>query len=69
MEQSKYMRAKDIAQYGSIGLSTVHKWVKEGKLPQAHSKLTPKCVVWLREDIENSFEELAQKGSSESVVV
>ena len=56
----KYMRAKDIAEYGGIGVSTVHKWVKEEKLPQAHKKLTPKCTVWLSDEVIKAFDELGE---------
>tara|TARA_R100000664_G_C2692696_1_gene96151 strand:+ start:276 stop:485 length:210 start_codon:yes stop_codon:yes gene_type:complete len=53
----KFIRAKDIAHRYSIGKSTVHKWVAEGKLPQG-KKLSPKCTVWNIAEIENAFNDM-----------
>ena len=64
MEQSntstaKYLRAKDIAQLLGIAEITVWKWVAKDKLPQRHAKLSPKCTVWLRSDIEDYMDSVA----------
>jgi len=44
-----------------LGISpvTVWKWVAKGKLPQAHAKLSPKCTVWLRSDIDSVIKNIA----------
>ena len=47
----KVFRAKDVAVYLGIGVSTVWRWQREGILPQG-TRLTPRCTVWRLEDIE-----------------
>ena len=64
----KFMRAKDIAEYGAIGVSTVHKWVEEEKLPRPHKKLTPKCTVWLSEEVIKAFDELGELATQDNKV-
>tara|TARA_R110001583_G_scaffold165193_1_gene317699 strand:+ start:160 stop:429 length:270 start_codon:yes stop_codon:yes gene_type:complete len=51
--EQQFYRANDICKVLSIGQSTFYKWVKGKKLPQAHAKLSKKCTVWLKEDIDN----------------
>ena len=62
-ETPKYIRARGISEKYGIGLSTVHKWVANEKLPKPHAKLSPKCVVWLSEDVEQAFNSLERVGS------
>lgn len=50
------LRAKDAAQFLGIALSTFWRWVGEGKLPKGR-RLSPRCTVWLRTDIERFLEE------------
>ena len=54
----KYVRVKDISRLLGISTVTVWKWVAKGKLPQAHAKLSPKCTVWLRSDIDSVLESI-----------
>ncbi len=54
----KYVRVKDISRLLGISPVTVWKWVAKGKLPQAHAKLSPKCTVWLRSDIDSVLESI-----------
>ncbi len=54
----KYVRVKDISRLLGISTVTVWKWVAKGKLPQAHAKLSPKCTVWLRSDIDEVIESI-----------
>jgi predicted DNA-binding transcriptional regulator AlpA len=55
----KYVRVKDIGKLFGISPVTVWKWVAKGKLPQAHAKLSPKCTVWLRSDIDEVIKNIA----------
>ena len=51
MKTKKYLRAKEVALYFGIGLSTVWLYVKEGKItPQ---KLSPRVTVFDIEELEN----------------
>ncbi len=45
------MRPKDAAAFLQIGLSTLWKWAKEGKVP-APVRMGGRCTVWLRADLE-----------------
>lgn len=45
------MRAKDVAAFLGIGVSTVWKWVQSGRLPKG-KRLSARCTVWMRADIE-----------------
>ena len=65
MAEINYMRAKDIAHKYGIGLSTVWKWVSEGKLPQAYAKLSQKCTVWNAEEVEHAIQILHEKPIAE----
>ena len=47
----KAFRAKDVAAYLGVGVSTVWRWQREGILPPG-VRLTPRCTVWRLEDIE-----------------
>lgn len=51
-EQSPHMRTREILTLLSIKKTTWHKWVKQGKAP-AGIRLSPRLIVWKREDIEN----------------
>jgi len=60
----KWLRAKEISEIYSIGKSTIFKWVTEGKLPKG-KKLSPKCTVWNREEIDNVFNEMSESSDRE----
>ena len=49
------LRAKDAAAFLAIGKSTFWKWVKDGLLPQG-IRLSMRCTVWRREDLEAFIE-------------
>ena len=67
--ETKYLRINDVAKQLGIGVSTAWKYVREGKLPQAHVKLSPKVTVWLKSDIDKVVEELAFNPNPENDVV
>lgn len=50
------MRVKDVASYLGVGVSTVWRWVKEGKLPSGR-QLSPRVTVWLKEELDNYLEQ------------
>jgi len=45
------MRIKEVVKVVSVSRSTIWLWVKENKFPEP-IKLSPRCTVWLSEDIE-----------------
>jgi len=47
----KFMRIKEVVKVVSVSRSTIWLWVKENKFPEP-IKLSPRCTVWLSEDIE-----------------
>lgn len=47
---TKFHRVKDVAELLSCGKSTVHLYVKQGKL-NPPTKLSPKVAVWSDEDL------------------
>ncbi len=49
--QKKYMRPKEVAEYMRIGIATVWRYAKEGKLNA--KKLSPRVTVFNIDDIEN----------------
>ena len=50
------MRAHDAAKFLGVAVSTFWRWVKEGRLPKGR-RLSSRCTVWLRADIERFLEE------------
>ena len=50
------MRAADAARFLGIAVSTFWRWVQEGKLPKG-KRLSSRCTVWMRSDIERFLEE------------
>lgn len=46
----KMLRAKDAAAFLGIGVSTLWKWVKDGRLPKGIS-LGPRCTVWRQSEL------------------
>jgi len=54
----KYVRVKHIANKIGIAESTVYAWVKSGKLPQSHAKLSPKCTVWLANEVDAAIDRM-----------
>ena len=58
MSNQKYVRVKHIANKIGIAESTVYAWVKSGKLPQPHAKLSPKCTVWLAHDVDEAINKI-----------
>jgi len=51
MVNKKYLRAKDVAEYLSIGLSTVWLYAKEGKL--SPRKISNRVTVFDIEELNN----------------
>ena len=45
------MRAADAANFLGIAVSTFWRWVSLGRLPKG-KRLSARCTVWMREDIE-----------------
>lgn len=58
------MRAKGVAAFFNIGLSTVWKWHAEGKLPPG-IRISPRCTVWRRSDLETFLEQQAAADKAE----
>ena len=50
------MCAHDAAKFLGVAVSTFWRWVKEGRLPNG-KRLSSRCTVWLRADIERFLEE------------
>jgi len=60
--QSKgYLRARDVAAYLGIGLNTVWRWARIGRLPKGQ-QLSPRCTVWKMSELQD-FLERAGKGA------
>ena len=49
-------RAHDAGKFRGVAGSTFLRWVKEGRLPKG-KRLSSRCTVWLRADIERFLEE------------
>lgn len=58
------IRAKGVAAFLNIGLSTVWKWHAEGKLPPG-IRISPRCTVWRRSDLEAFLERQAASSGVE----
>jgi len=58
------IRAKGVAAFLNIGLSTVWKWHAEGKLPPG-IRIGPRCTVWRRSDLEAFLERQATANGAE----
>lgn len=52
-KMQKYMRAKEVAEYFGIGLSTVWKYAKDGKLHP--KKLSDRVTVFSIEELETTL--------------
>jgi predicted DNA-binding transcriptional regulator AlpA len=57
MVNKKYLRAKEVAEYLSIGLSTVWLYAKEGKLTP--KKISNRVTVFDIEELNNLLMEVA----------
>lgn len=53
LQYSQNLRAKDVAKYLGIGLSTVWLYVKQGKITP--HKLSERVTVFRKEDIDEVF--------------
>lgn len=49
------MRAHDAAAFLGVAVSTFWRWVALGRLPKG-KRLSSRCTVWLRSDIERFLE-------------
>ena len=54
------LRAKTAAAFLSIGISTLFRWVQEGKLPKP-IRLSTRCSVWKISDLEKFLEQQSAK--------
>lgn len=52
MDNERLLRAKEVAGYLGIGVSTVWLWVKQDKIPKPF-KLTPSTTVWKHSEIQD----------------
>lgn len=55
-QNSGAMRAHDAAAFLGVAVSTFWRWVSQGRLPKG-KRLSPRCTVWLRSDIERFLTE------------
>jgi predicted DNA-binding transcriptional regulator AlpA len=53
VQETKLVRARDIAEMCGIGLSTVWRYARQGKLPKPHGKLSPKVTVWRLDEVQS----------------
>ena len=60
LNSRKTLRARGVAAYYGIGVATVWRWAKEGKLPKG-TRLSPRVTVWRIEDLERLLDQ-ATKG-------
>ena len=58
--QKKLVRAKEAAAMLGIGVSTLWKWVKAGRLPQG-VRLSARCTCWRLADIERFIDDKADE--------
>jgi len=63
IEQSVFLRTRDILKLLGIKRSTWNNWVKEGRAP-AGLKLSSRIFVWKQEDIEAYLEAARQEVQS-----
>ena len=56
--QKKYMRPKEVAAYMGIGMTTVWRYAKEGKLNPR--KISPRVTVFNIDEIENLINGMAK---------
>lgn len=57
--EKKYYRAKEIAQMGNFGRTSLYRFIKKGYLPLPFKLGT--ASLWKKEDVERFFERL-EKG-------
>ena len=56
LNSRKTLRARGVAAYYGIGVATVWRWAKEGKLPKG-TRLSPRVTVWRIEDLERLLDQ------------
>lgn len=59
LNSRKTLRAKGVAAYYGIGVATVWRWAKEGKLPKG-TRFSPRVTVWRIEDLEQFLNQADQ---------
>ncbi|MBC8297329.1 MAG: AlpA family phage regulatory protein [Pelagibacterales bacterium] len=69
MSDIKLIRAKDIAQKYSIGLSTVWKYSGNGTLPPPYAKLSKKCTMWNADEVDQAIQKLHDNPNSDNDIV
>lgn len=60
VQETKMIRARDIAEMYGIGLSTVWRYSKQGKLPKPYGKLSPKVTVWRLDEVETVMKDILE---------
>ena len=64
MIHSENVRMKELrGMLGGVNASTVYRWIQKGILPEG-IKITPRCVVWRRKDIEAFLDSRAAEVNS-----
>ena len=53
--QPYFLRAADAAIFLGVAESTFWRWAHEGRLPKG-TRLSSRCTVWKREELEQFFE-------------
>ena len=59
------LRVKDAATFLGVSISTIWRWVREGRLPKG-IHLSSRCTVWKRETLEAFVERRAADGTGEA---
>lgn len=62
-QNERLLRAREVARYLGIGVSTVWLWNKQGKIPKPF-KLTPSTTVWKHSEIQAFIKGQTHEGSS-----
>lgn len=70
IDDSKLCRIRDIARTYGVGESTIYRWKAKGEFPKPYGKLSATIVVYLKDEIDNFFEDRIKQfaDSSEEVV-
>jgi predicted DNA-binding transcriptional regulator AlpA len=66
IDDSKLVRIRDIARTYGVGESTIYRWKAKGEFPKPYGRLSATIVVYLKDEIDNFFEDRIKQFAEQS---
>lgn len=59
----EHLRPKDAAAFLGVGISTLWRWVRDGRIPKG-IRLSERATVWRKSDLMSFIESASKRGKS-----